>query len=90
MQIKSFSANVHRLADYTLSQAAINKIAAAQHKILGYWERLKAYGLLDAEIVRVTGISRATFYRWKAALKISADRFSALRFELKKSPHYIQ
>ena len=65
----STGGNVYRLANYALSRAALDEATAARRKILTDWERLKKHGVSDGEISTVTGISRATYYRRKAALK---------------------
>lgn len=69
MQIRGLHRNLYRLAAYATRQESLSTAAQAREKQLGDWETLKARKVPDHEIARVTGISRATYYRRKKALE---------------------
>lgn len=68
MQIFGLHKNIYRLARYTCTQEIKEKYVKERHKLLGDWELLKSRGVPDSEIARITGISRATYYRRKKAI----------------------
>lgn len=68
MQIFGLHKNIYRLARYAYQQESIDHTTQERKKLLGDWEILKARGVPDHEIAKVTGISRATYYRRKKAL----------------------
>lgn len=68
MQLLGMPSAVTHLASYTLRQETQERERAVRLKLLGDWERLKRFKVPDAEIARVTGISRATYYRRKRAI----------------------
>ncbi|HLN27934.1 MAG TPA: integrase core domain-containing protein [Gemmataceae bacterium] len=68
MHLLGVPSSVYRLGSYSLRQEALEGEIALRHKLLGDWERLKRFNLPDAEIARITGVSRATFYRRKRAI----------------------
>jgi putative transposase len=68
MQIFGLPSNVNRLVSYTLRQEAQQQEIVLRHKLLGDWERLKQFRVPDPDIARITGISRATYFRRKRAL----------------------
>jgi len=69
MQIKGLHKNIYRLANYCLQQELLSEQEKLRYKQLGDWEMLKKHRVPDSEIARITGISRATFYRRKACIK---------------------
>jgi putative transposase len=77
MQIIGVHKNIYKLASYTLQQETVSKEQEIRYKQLGDWELLKKRKVPDAEIAKVTRISRATFYRRKSAL----NRHGAIGFE---------
>lgn len=78
MQIKGLHKNIYKLANYSLQQELLSEQARIRYEQLGDWEMLKSHGVPDSEIARITGISRATFYRRKARLK----RYGAMGLHL--------
>lgn len=70
MQIQGLHRNIYKAASMGLSIEINSKQAEERHKILGDWELLKKRGLPDHEIQKITGISRATYYRRKSRLRI--------------------
>ena len=69
MQIFGLHKNIYKLARYACTQELLDKDVKERKKVLGDWELLKAKKVPDNDIERVTGISRATYYRRKKALK---------------------
>lgn len=70
MQIHYLPRNIYRLACYSLRQESLSKGAERRKKLLGDWEVLKENKVSDKEIARITGISRATYYRRKKAITL--------------------
>ena len=68
MQIFGLHKNIYKLARYASTQELLDKQTQERRKILGDWEILKARGVPDDEIAKITGISRATYYRRKKAI----------------------
>ena len=68
MQIFGLHKNIYKLANYACIQESLDQQTIERKKLLGDWEILKARGVPDKEIARVTGISRATYYRRKKAI----------------------
>lgn len=68
MQMFGLHKNIYRLARYTSTQELLDKQTEERKKLLGDWELLKKRCVPDSEIARITGISRATFYRRKKAI----------------------
>ena len=69
MQLFGLHKNIYKLASYACTQENIEKVVKERYKLLGDWEILKSRGVPDAEIAKVTGISRATYYRRKKAIR---------------------
>jgi len=68
MQIFGLHKNIYKLARYACTQELLDKATQERKKVLGDWELLKARKVPDSEIARITGISRATYYRRKKAI----------------------
>jgi len=68
MQLFGLHKNIYKLARYASTQELLEKQAIERKKILGDWELLKKRGVPDNEIAKITGISRATYYRKKKAI----------------------
>jgi putative transposase len=68
MQMFGLHKNIYKLANYACTQEILDEQIKERHKLLGDWELLKARGVPALEIARITGISRATFYRRKKAI----------------------
>lgn len=68
MQIFGLHKNIYKLARYACTQELLDQEIKERQKLLGHWELLKARGVPDAEIAKITGISRATYYRRKKAI----------------------
>jgi len=69
-QIKYLPRFLYKSYDYAFKQTYKSEQIQQRRKFLGDWERLKARKVPDKEIAAITGISRATFYRLKKALKL--------------------
>jgi putative transposase len=69
MQMFGLHKNIYKLAQYACTQEILDQQTKDRRKLLGDWELLKKQGVLDSAIAKVTGISRATFYRRKKAIK---------------------
>lgn len=69
MQIFRLHKNIYKLAHYACTQELLDQNIKERQKLLGNWEILKSRKVPDQEIARVTGISRATYYRRKKALR---------------------
>ena len=69
MQIIYLHKNIYKLASYACTQELLDKQILDRRKVLGDWEILKARGIPDCEIAKITGISRASYYRHKQSLK---------------------
>lgn len=69
MQIKSHHKNVYKLYSWARTQECLNIYRQNRDKKVRQWERLKAEGVSNATCKEMTGISRATYYRYKAVLK---------------------
>jgi transposase len=72
MQLFGLHKNVYRLADYACTQELLekqqeelDKESRARQEIFGKWELMKSWGKSDAEVAKVAGISRSTYYRRK-------------------------
>ena len=84
MQIHYLPRNIYKLACYSLRQENLSEQAKRLKKWLGAWDVLKRNKLPDAEIAKITGISRATYYRRKKAIQI----YGSIAFENKsKAPN---
>ena len=68
MQHFGLHRNIYKLAQYARTQENLAQETQHRFKLLGDWETLKQRNVPDAEIARVTGISRASYYRRKKAL----------------------
>ena len=69
MQIKNLPKNLYRFYAWARSQECLD---AYREKIEGpvkTWESLRAEGVSEDKCARFTGISRATFYRYRACLQ---------------------
>lgn len=69
MQIVGLHRNIYKLSAYTIRQESLQMAEKLRYKQLGDWETLKKNGVSDADVARITGISRASFYRRKKAIK---------------------
>lgn len=70
MQIFGLHKNIYKLARYASTQELLDKQTQERRKLLGDWEILKARSVPDHEIAKITGISRATYYRRKKAISL--------------------
>jgi putative transposase len=70
MQILGLHRNIYKAARLALSTEIHDSQVAYRQKILGDWELLKSKGLKDSEIQRITGFSRATYYRRRKRLEL--------------------
>ena len=70
MQIKYLPHALYKSYSYAYSQTTKDEQIKQRRKYLGDWETLKARKVPDKEIAVITGISRATYYRFKKSLKL--------------------
>jgi IS30 family transposase len=68
MQFFGLHKNIYKLANYACTQELLDQNTKERQKLLGDWQILKSRKVPDKEIARITGISRATYYRRKKAL----------------------
>jgi len=69
MQIKSHHKNVYKLYAWARTQECLDAYRDEREDKVRKWEKLKAEGVSDTTCKEMTGISRATYYRYKAVLK---------------------
>ena len=74
MQIKYLHKSVYKLYNYSCKQFLLSDQLEKRKKCLGDWELLKARKLPESEISKITGVSRATYYRRKRSLRIYGFR----------------
>lgn len=84
MQIRCLPKSFYKLYYHTAKYTTQSEQIEQRKKCLDDWELLKNRGVSDAEIAKVTGISRSTYYRRKKAL--STYGFHALLNQSKR-PH---
>ncbi len=70
MQIFGLHKNIYKIANYSLQQEITDESIALRQKLFSDWELLKSRGVSITEISRVTGISRATYYRRKKLVQL--------------------
>ena len=70
MQIKYLPHALYKSYNYACSQTTKDEQIKKRRKYLGDWEILKARKVPDKEIAAITGISRATYYRYKKSLQL--------------------
>ena len=68
MQIFRLHKDIYKLAHYACTQELVDKNIKERQKVLGDWDILKLRKVPDKEIAKITGISRATYYRRKKAI----------------------
>lgn len=69
MQIKGLHKNIYKLSSYALSQEKLEEHRKKYEKQVKTWEKLKTGGANTALCQEFSGISRSTYYRYKARLK---------------------
>ena len=74
MKIKCLPRSLYRLYNYASKQTAMSDQIGQRKKFLGDWEILKARKVPEKEIAKITGISRATYYRLKKSISIHSVR----------------
>jgi putative transposase len=74
MQIKCLPKSVYKIYNKAYSITAKPEIIKQRQKFLGDWEILKARRVPDDEIAKITGISRATYYRMKKSIRMYGMR----------------
>lgn len=70
MQIKYLNNSVYKLYNYACVQTIKSEQIEKRKKYLGDWEILKVRKVPDKEIAKITGISRATYYRLKKIFRL--------------------
>lgn len=68
MQIKGLHKNIYKLSSYALSQEKLEIYRKKYEKPVKLWEMLKSQRVNDHACRQATGISRATYYRYKEHL----------------------
>ena len=68
MQIKCLHSNIYKLNSYTLSQQKLEWHRKKYENPFRKWQKLKLEGVSDEACQYATGISRATYFRYKRAL----------------------
>jgi transposase InsO family protein len=68
MQIKGLHKNIYKLSSYALSQEKLEEHRKKYEKQVKHWEKLKSEGVSNQTCQEIIGISRATYYRYKARL----------------------
>ena len=68
MQIKGLHKNIYKLSSYALSQEKLETHRKKYEKQVKQWKRLKTEGVSDKTCHEIVGISKATYYRYKARL----------------------
>lgn len=68
MQIKRLHKNIYKLASYSLSQEKLDVHRIKYEKQVRNWEKLKSERVCDKTCKEIVGISKATYYRYKARL----------------------
>jgi len=68
MQIKGLHKNIYKLSSYTLSQEKLEVHRKKYEKPVKQWKKLKSEGVSDETCQDTLGLSRATYYRFKAHL----------------------
>lgn len=68
MQIKCLHKNIYKLNNYALSQERCEVHRKKYEGVVRKWQKLKVEGVSDEACQYTTGISRATYFRYKGAL----------------------
>jgi transposase InsO family protein len=68
MQIKGLHKNIYKLASYSLSHQKLEAHRKKYEKPVKDWKKLKSEGVCDKTCMEIVGISKATYYRYKACL----------------------
>lgn len=68
MQIKGLHRNIYKLSSYALSQENLEKYRKKYEEPVNKWKKLKSENVSNTLCEEMTGISRATYYRYKAHL----------------------
>ncbi len=68
MQILGLHKNIYKLASYSLSQEKLEIHRKKYEKQVRYWEKLKSERVCDKTCAEIIGISKATYYRYRARL----------------------
>lgn len=68
MQINGLHKNIYKLSSYALSQEKLEAHRKKYEKQVKHWEKLKCEGVSDKTCKEIIGISKATYYRYKARL----------------------
>ncbi len=68
MQIIGLHKNIYKLSSYALSQEKLESHRKKYEKQVKTWEKLKFEGVSDQTCQEIIGISRSTYYRYKAHL----------------------
>jgi len=70
MQMKYLHKSIYKLSRYRYLYDESNNRKHPYYKVVHKWELLKSEGVSDSTASEVTGISRATFYRYRRLLRL--------------------
>ena len=70
MQMFRLHKSIYKLNRFISPEENLNSKAAAIKEILRTWQKLRRHKVSEQDISRITGISRATFYRWQKAIRL--------------------
>jgi ACT domain-containing protein len=68
MQIKGLHKNIYKFSSYALSQEKLEVHRKKYEKQVKDWEKLKSEQVCDTTCKEIVGISKSTYYRYKAHL----------------------
>ena len=74
MQILSFPKTFYKLYAYTQNQEALDLHRKKYQASVFQWEKLKSEGVCEATAAEFSGISRATYYRYKKRLNAQSHQ----------------
>jgi len=69
MQIKCLHKNVYKLYRYARTQECLDAYRIKHEDKVRHWDALKAEGVCDEKCSEFTGISRASYFRYKRSLR---------------------
>ena len=68
MQIRGLPKNIYKLYAYARTQECLDVYRLLYEDKVGQWQSLKAEGVCNQKCQQFSGISRATYYRYKRVL----------------------
>jgi len=74
MQMLKLHKSIYKLNRFVAPEENLNSEALAIQDTVKTWQNLKKHKVTESDIARITGISRATFYRWQQGIAIYGAR----------------